>query len=239
MGLVWLLHDSLEEHPTHELLPLGGTGTYCNLKINCCGNASSSSSSPVLTRERVTSGTTVYPACSSSSSREPWEGWWSGEGGQGTALAATSACHPSQVLLPWARNRLVAATRANLSQSRLPCRLWAQKHHPAHVWLMQTPGHTEAARSCSDCSAEAHAKKSQQPNNHHHTPAPKTLSELKSQVQIRSLSPISVINTVCFHAALQVLSPATALHRYIYYFMLVSQIRKAKARAITFRSTGF
>lgn len=136
----------------------GGTGTHCNLKLNCCGNASSSSSpcphqGVLLAREGATPGTAVCGSSSASSFREPWEGRWSGEG-VGITLAATPGCHPCQLLLPWARNRTVAATRASLFQSRLPCRLWALKHHPAHVWLIQTSGHTEAPRPCSDCSAE-------------------------------------------------------------------------------------
>lgn len=179
----------------------------------------SSPGGPPFPWKVLTPRTTVYAACSASSFREPRQGRWSGEGGRDS-----SGSHIWLPSLPGApalgqeqdcSRTATAATCASLSQSHLPWRLRAQKHHPAHVWLIQTSGHTEAVRSCSECSAEVGGphQKSQQPNNHHHTPAPKTLCELKSQVQIRSLSPISVINTVCFHAALQILSSATALHR--------------------------
>lgn len=108
---------------------------------------------PSLAREGGTPGTAVYGTCSACSFREPWEGRCSGEGG-----GDHSGSHfwlPSLPGAPALGQEQHCGSNTCQPLPKPPSMfLWAQQHHPAHVWLIQTSGHTQAPRSCSDCSAE-------------------------------------------------------------------------------------
>lgn len=154
-----------------------------------------------------------------SASGSPEKG--SGQGkAAGIALASTSGCHPCQVLLPWARNRTEAEELCLHPHTPLP--------NPSSMQVvgMETPPCLHVADLdrgtwwsnsilLSPAAQQRKVAPTKKANSKTTTtpPPPKTVWTKKTGTNQITLTLISVINTICFHAALQILSFTTALQR--------------------------